>query len=160
MLQRCSLLFAEIFCLVQYSFVILAARRPCEAKQSPLVSKGWEDSKTHRFLEILGAFSAEASKTHENHSKELDIKFLCFQILSCLCPSVILLDRLDALRGSLGSLEIGADVGIGAGADEAGMGVGVELVTEVCLSLEVNGCNSHFGKLVDVDKCDFSPILS
>jgi len=74
-----------------------------------------------------------------------------------------LLERLDALRGSLGSLEIGADVGIGAGGtDEAGMGVGVgvELVTEVCLSLEVNGCNSHFGKLVDVDKCDFSPILS
>ena len=99
----------------------------------------------------MGAFSAEASKTHENPSKELDIKFVCFQILSCLCPSVILLDRLDALRGSLGSLEIGADVGIGAGTDEAGMGVGVgvELVTEVCLSLEVNGCNSHFGKLMD-----------
>ena len=37
--------------------------------------------------------------------------------------------------GSLGSLEIGADVGIGTGGtDEAGMGLGVELVTEVCLS--------------------------
>ena len=72
-----------------------------------------------------------------------------------------MLDRLDALRGSLGSLEISADVGIGAGGtDEAGMGIGVELVTKVCLSLEVNGCNSHLGKLVDMDKCDFSPILS
>ena len=76
------------------------------------------------------------------------MKFHRFQILSCLCPSVILLERLDALRGSLGSLEIGADVGIGTGGtDEAGMGLGVELVTEGCLSFEVNRCKlctSHF----------------
>ena len=65
MLQRCSLSPAEISCLVQYSFVILAARRPCEAKQSPLVSKGWED------WQNLRKFGCIFSKSLQNPRKSL-----------------------------------------------------------------------------------------